>query len=205
MPRRVILFLFVAAAQLAVPAWMLVGHERVRKDGAVFLFRTAPVDPRDPFRGEYVRLNFEAQQGSWTAPDAGTMEYGQRNAFALLDTDSLGYARITALVDHAPDNGPYLPIRYWTMGDEGTVNSLELPFDRYYLEEGDGPKTEALLAPDWSSGSPSTPLPAHAVVRILHGQAVITDLVVGERSIHDWLKDPPKEASPAATSVPSGS
>lgn len=205
MRRRAILFGVVAVAQLAVPAWMLIGHERVRSDGAVFLFKTAPVDPRDPFRGEYVRLNFEAEQGAWRAPDAGTMAYGQRKAFALLDTDTAGYARITKLVEHAPDQGSYLPVRYWSIGEEGTVSTLELPFDRYYLEEGDGPKAEELLAPDWSNGTPSTPLPAHAVVRILEGQAIITDLVVGERSIHDWLKDPPTEVPAAATSAPTGS
>ncbi|HNA33840.1 MAG TPA: hypothetical protein PL106_12015, partial [Flavobacteriales bacterium] len=86
---------------------------------------------------------------------------------------------------------------------DGTTGSIELPFDRYYLEEGDGPKTEKLLAPDWTSGTPSAPLPSHAVVRILDGEAVITDLVVGDRSIHEWLKDPPPEPTdPASDPVP---
>ena len=205
MPRRVLLFGLVALAQLAVPAWMLIGHERVRTEGEVFLFKTAPVDPRDPFRGEYVRLNFEAEQGNWTSPETGATEYARRSAFALLSTDSLGYARVTSLQAERPEEGVYLPVHYWQVDHEGAVNSLELPFDRYYLEEGDGPKTEELLAPDWSNGTPSTPLPAHVVVRILHGGSVITDLVVGGRSIHEWLQDPPGESVPTPTSAPSGS
>jgi hypothetical protein len=35
------------------------------------------------------------------------------------------------------------------------------------------------------------PLPAHAVVRVLHGEAVIEDLVVGGKSIQVWLEEVP--------------
>jgi hypothetical protein len=39
----------------------------------------------------------------------------------------------------------------------------------------------------------SQPLPAYALVRVYDGQAVIEDLIVGDRSIHDWLKDMPSK------------
>ncbi|MBK6341440.1 MAG: GDYXXLXY domain-containing protein [Flavobacteriales bacterium] len=61
MNRKPLLFLGIALAQLAVPAWMIAGRERVLSQGEVFKFKTAPIDPRDPFRGEYVRLDFEAE------------------------------------------------------------------------------------------------------------------------------------------------
>ena len=48
-------FALVAVAQLTVPAWMIVSHERTLLTGKVFKFRTAPVDPYDAFRGRYVR------------------------------------------------------------------------------------------------------------------------------------------------------
>ena len=41
----------VAAAQLAVPAWMIAGRELTLREGQVFKFRTRPVDPADAFRG----------------------------------------------------------------------------------------------------------------------------------------------------------
>ncbi|HMZ47776.1 MAG TPA: GDYXXLXY domain-containing protein [Flavobacteriales bacterium] len=204
MNRKAIVFSVVAVAQLAVPAWMVVDHERVRDQGEVFLFGTAPVDPRDPFRGEYVQLEFTAESGTWAAPDTSGDDYAPKRAYALLATDNKGYAVITALQAEKPTTGAYVRVRYYDYGSvDGTTGSIELPFDRYYLEEGDGPKTEELLAPDWTSGTPSAPLPSHAVVRILDGEAVITDLVVGDRSIHEWLKDPPPEPTdPASDPVP---
>lgn len=189
MSRNALLFVLAAIAQLAVPAWMIVGHERVRRDGEVFKFRTAPVDPRDPFRGEYVRLDFEVERGRWLLPpvETGTGKY-RHHAFALLGTDSTGFAAITQLVLERPSAGAFVRVEYMSWTND-TLFNISLPFDRYYLEEGDGPKTEKLLMPQWSDSLPVQSLPAYAVVRVLDGDAVVTDLVVGDRSIHEWLKE----------------
>ncbi|MBK6341439.1 MAG: hypothetical protein IPF41_02320 [Flavobacteriales bacterium] len=76
-----------------------------------------------------------------------------------------------------------------------------LPFDRFYLEEGDGAKTEELLQPQWNDGQVSQPLPAYVLVRVLNGEAVIEDLIVDERSIHQWLADPSLEPSAAGVNA----
>lgn len=199
-------FAVVALVQLAVPGWMIVHHERILSEGTAFNFRTAPVDPRDPFRGEYVHLDFTAEQGKWPLPSAA--HEGAQRAYALLMADSAGFAQIDALVLEKPEAAPYIAVEYshWT---NDTLFSLELPFDRFYLEEGDGRRTEELLQPSWNGSTPSSPLPAYAVVRILHGEAVIEDLVIGGISIHQWLNGTreggPVEVPDPATSVPSGS
>jgi hypothetical protein len=71
------------------------------------------------------------------------------------------------------------------------VQRVSLPFDRFYLEEGDGATTEKMLQPQWNNDTLVQPLPAHAVVRVLHGEAVIEDLVVGGKSIQVWLEEVP--------------
>lgn len=188
MRRNVILFAVVALAQLALPAWLIRDHERVRSEGEVFKFRTAPVDPRDPFRGEFVYLSFAAETGRWSLPrTAGSTEY-KHNGFAILATDSAGFASITTIVPERPASGAYLAVDHipW---ETDTLYGIQLPFDRYYLEEGDGPKTEELLRPQWNDGIPTDTLPAYAVVRVLAGKAVIEDLIVGDRSIHVWLQE----------------
>ena len=199
MPRNVLLFLLVALAQLAVPVWMIIGHERIRSKGEIFQFRTAPVDPRDPFRGEYVRLDFEAERGPWLLPDRPRF-WPHPPYYASLTIDSGGFARIKELNLSVPSGMPYLKVRV-TSDDSNEAHWIDLPFDRYYLEEGDGKKTEEMLAPQWSDGAVSQPLPAHAVVRILNGEAVITDLVVGDKSIHEWLKDVPR-STPVTDPIP---
>ena len=218
MSRRSLLFVLVAVAQLSVPAWMILGHEHVRRAGEVFKFRTAPVDPRDPFRGEYVRLDFEAENGRWPLPPIKTGTGNHRHhAYALLGTDSAGFANIAQLVQEQPSEGAFVPVEYMYWEND-TIFNVSLPFDRYYLEEGDGPRTEHLLMPQWNPDTATMALPAYAVVRVLEGRTVITDLVVGDKSIHEWLKEAPRgtplsepfqepamEPDPTATSAPAGS
>lgn len=51
--------LLAVAAQLAVLAWMAGEREWIFRTGHVVHLRTAPVDPRDLFRGDFVRLQYE--------------------------------------------------------------------------------------------------------------------------------------------------
>jgi uncharacterized membrane-anchored protein len=183
-----VLFIAVAIAQLAVPAWMIMSRERVLRDGEAFKFRTAPIDPRDPFRGEYVHLDFDAENGAWAVMDTSGNSAGEQDAFALLSRDSAGYARIAALLTEPPAEGAFVRVQYYSWGED-SITQVSLPFDRFYLEEGDGPRTEKLLMPQWGDGIVSDPLPAYALVRVLNGQAVIEDLIVDERSIREWLSE----------------
>ena len=53
---------FILAAiilQVMVLAYMAGEREYILKNGKLIHLRTAPVDPRDLFRGDYVRLNYE--------------------------------------------------------------------------------------------------------------------------------------------------
>lgn len=176
--------------QLALPGWMFIGHERVLQQGEVYLFRTAPIDPRDPFRGEYVSLNFEAETGNWSLPGAASSNYQENLAYGLLERDADGYARISRLQGTRPTEGTFIKVKFMTWGNDD-VQLISLPFDRYYLEEGDGATTEKMLQPQWNNDTLVQPLPAHAVVRVLNGEAVIEDLVVGGKSIQVWLKEIP--------------
>jgi uncharacterized membrane-anchored protein len=45
--------------QVVVLAYMAGEREHILRNGKVILLRTAPIDPRDLFRGDYVRLNYE--------------------------------------------------------------------------------------------------------------------------------------------------
>lgn len=189
MGKKAIIFLAIALAQLAVPAWMIVGHERVLREGDVFKFRTAPIDPRDPFRGEYVQLDFEAEQGSWAVARPDDISTGEHHAYAVLASDSAGFAWVSALLAEPPDHGAYVEAQYYNW-DNDSVTRIGLPFNRFYLEEGDGARTERMLMPRWDEDVREDPLPAYALVRVLNGRAVIEDLVVGDRPIHEWLKEP---------------
>lgn len=189
------LFIAVALAQFALPAWMIIDRERVLTEGAVFKFRTEPVDPRDPFRGEYVELAFEAERGEWKSPLAADKQEGTAYAVIAVDQGS-GFAYIASLHAEPPATGTYLPVGVRVYGYEESraqVTNVSLPFDRFYLEEGEGPRTEALLRLQGNGDDTEQPLPAYAVVRIRDGASVVEDLVIGGKSVQQWMR----EAAPA--------
>ena len=45
---------------LYVPAKMIFNKEAVLAQGKDYRFKTAPIDPYDPFRGKYIDLYYEA-------------------------------------------------------------------------------------------------------------------------------------------------
>jgi len=52
----------VALAQTSVLAYMVLDRVRLIKTGREITLPIVPVDPRDPFKGEYVRLGYDAQR-----------------------------------------------------------------------------------------------------------------------------------------------
>lgn len=57
--RLVFAALVVAVAQIAFLAWMIAGRAAILRNGHEVLLKIEPVDPRDLFRGDYVRLGYD--------------------------------------------------------------------------------------------------------------------------------------------------
>ncbi|HMP72254.1 MAG TPA: GDYXXLXY domain-containing protein [Kiritimatiellia bacterium] len=173
-------FLAVCVIQLAVPASMIVKREAALRRGEVYLFKTAPVDPYDAFRGRYVRLNVEQGrvEGTWND------ERLRRGAvvFALLDRDEEGFAKLTDLVFKRPVDREVLKVRVGTVG----VNhvNLRLPFDRYYMDEFSAPEAERHF---FRGNRGEGVVTSHVRVRVRRGFAVIEDVIVDDLPIREWL------------------
>lgn len=176
---RLGLFAIVALAQLAVPAWMIGQREIVLARGTVYKFRTAPIDPYDPFRGRYVWLNYE--EASVPYRDAGQIPYG-RPLYVAVETSEDGFARLTGAYARPPENGDYFPVdRYWIYESELRVT---LPFDRYYMNEAAAPAAEIAVREHSAQNNRD----AYVTVRILNGRAVLEELYVDDKPIQDYLR-----------------
>ncbi len=181
MNKTVILGFFAALCllQLVVPASMIHKRETTLRHGEVFKFRTAPVDPYDAFRGRYVALNYEQStiSGDWP-----TGEYRRgRIAYAVLERDAEGFARIMDVRLDPPGNPMFLKVRVgWVSGNRLT---LRLPFDRYYMDEFDAPVAEREFMWRRDRGERT----AYALTRVHRGFGVIEELVVEEKPIREWI------------------
>jgi uncharacterized membrane-anchored protein len=179
-------FIVISLAQLAVPAWMIVRRELVLSEGTAYRFRTAPVDPYDPFRGKYVSLSMEAA----TVPvsDDETYRSGEK-IYALLENDDEGFVRIRGLSRACPAAGDYLRVQV-NYQPTGHVQ-LRLPFDRYYAEESTAPGIEQVY---WKH-SRQTERDAYVMVRVRKGMGVIEELYIEGLPVLEFIAKEQRQES----------
>jgi len=117
---KVRLAIAVAALQVCVLAFMAGQREWISRFGEQLVLRTAPVDPNDPMRGAYVRLNYEINwvpasvckdgPAAWVKSSDYREQQRMRDrvVYAALRVDEYGIANLVSLSDQRPDDGPFL-------------------------------------------------------------------------------------------------
>jgi uncharacterized membrane-anchored protein len=178
-----LLFVAVVAVQLAVPAWMIVRREITLREGMQFKFRTQPVDPVDAFRGRYVWLRLEPD--SVKVPDSGKWDPNQR-AYAVLEADSNGFAKVTRLDRALPASEPAIAVRTSWWESQSNMVHFTWPLDRYYMEEKKAPAAESA----YRQHSNRTNRTCHVMVRVHGGNAVLEDLFIDDKPIREFLRKP---------------
>ncbi len=169
----------VFALHWAVPAALIQRGTATLEHGTQYRFRTAPVDPVDPFRGRYVALDFDAAR---IAVNAQAEYVEGETLFAPIVVDEDGFAHLQPPQRALPQQGDALKVEVlWR--NEGELG-LALPFDRYYLDEALAPEAEQLyrernarVNPD-ASDDADPRRPAYVTVRVLDGYAVLEQLYI---------------------------
>lgn len=177
MKKRALLILgLLLAAQLLIPAAMIVKHERILRTGELYRFKTRPIDPADPWQGRYVQLQFDEAVRYQTQSSQPVPERNER-VFVILGTDADGFCQIKGWSRTKPKSGNYLKLTY-------TGFPLRLPFNRFYMEESQAPRAETLAREATRSTN------CWANVRILNGDARIEDVLIGGTSLRELAGQP---------------
>jgi len=196
---RLPLFLTLCAAQLALPLAMAYRYERTLREGTVYRFHAEPFDPVDAFRGRYVAIRLRLL----AAPHPSNQDYLGSEFFVVLDRDAQGYATVRALSKERPAAGDWVQgtlgedvYEEWRHREEDTPperpallgTRIDLPLDRYYMEEGKAPQAEQAVR---GLNSERPPMDVTARVRVRHGLAAIEGLDVNGVPIERWLATVP--------------
>jgi uncharacterized membrane-anchored protein len=171
---RLIVFVLVALAQLAVPASLVWKREQTLRHGAVWKFRTAPVDPVDAFRGRYVALEFEVESQEIVAPP----NLGNHEAvFVTMRPNAEGFAEIDQVLASRPPRDDFM---------EAQLNgkTLSLPFDKYWVTERDAPAAEAA----YRAQSRLEKKNAFVTVRVFRGDAALEQLYLDNQPLGEYLR-----------------
>jgi len=173
------LFCCVALAQLSTSFSMIINRESVLKNGEQFKFKAAPFDPYDAFRGRYVAL--QIAENTVSLPKGMALRSGQE-VYARIAVDEQGFAKFTTLSLRKPQGIACMQakVSYISKG----VAHLDLPVDRYYMEEKAAPAAEKAYREHTRRGKQD----AYILVRVRDGFAVIEALYVGDRRIEDVVK-----------------
>ena len=177
-------FILMVLAQLYVPASMIFRDELVIREGTAFKFKTAPIDPNDPFRGKYVSLFFN--ENAVEVEEATDWAMGEL-IFATITTDSAGYAIIGSVSKTEP-KGPEAYIKAtveYSATDSIHRVYVRYPFDRFYMEEFKAPAAETV----YTEATRDSNQVAHALVMIRKGDAVVTDIFIDDVSIKEVIRN----------------
>lgn len=180
-------FVLICGVQLYVPASMILEMENVVKTGVEYKFKTAPVDPTDPFRGKYVTLRFD--NNDIRVEDTTTNWYFYKEVFVQVTNDADGFAKIADVsVDPFDNKTDYFKawIHSTYVSNGQTELTINYPFNRYYMEESKAPEAEKAYAQvQWD-----TSRVAYALVNVKKGKAVLKDVLIDGIPIKEYVQKP---------------
>jgi uncharacterized membrane-anchored protein len=147
---RKIFIVLAVLMQILILAYMAGEREYILRTGKIIYLRTAPIDPRDLFRGDYVRLNYEISnipaKNLPAGKNAETVK-GEK-IYAILKEGADGLYELAGISKKKPQRGVYLTgrspydYRYRRFSHSMTVN---YGIEAYFVQQGKGREIERRL------------------------------------------------------------
>lgn len=151
--------------QVAVLAYMAGQREYILRTGRVVFLKTAPVDPRDIFRGDYVRLRYEISTVNQDLLRDGLVDLCKKDSqrscyergewrkmrgkpvYGLLNVGANDIADLVSLTDKKPVEGLFIRgrIEYLNFWGWSSVN-VRYGMEAYFLEQGKGKEIEKSMS-----------------------------------------------------------
>lgn len=177
-----ILFSLMVIAQIAASAQIVYKYEKTIASDNVYKFKTAPVDPSDPFRGKYITLDFEIN--SFETTDESWERY--TTGYAYFSKDENGYAVLETLSKELLIDSDFQYVEVEISNFYSGRVRFNLPFDTYYMEETKAYDAEVLYRDTNRNGKEQD---VYAVVHIQNSTHVLTDVIINGVSIKDAVAE----------------
>ena len=162
---------------------MILQKEMVLLKGTAYKFKTAPVDPIDPFIGRYIILNFPQQSYSVSSKDP---LQNAKTVYVTFKNNKAGFAEIDQVTASAPERTDYLSTTISTLdvNKDSVSIFIQYPFNRFYMEESKAPEAERIYGTELADSSSNV----YALVSIYKGDAAIKNVYINDTTITDMLK-----------------
>jgi len=146
--RYIVAAVIVAALQTAVLGYVIESRASILRSGSDALLKTAPVDPRDFLRGDYVVLNYEISQVPVASIVGGVpQDQGEKSLWVRLKPGDDGFFGIVeSSFERLPEQPGTVVLRsrpFYSYGpNSGDHIRVEYGIERYYVPEGQGAALE---------------------------------------------------------------
>lgn len=190
-------------AQFAVFSAIIIRRELTLRYGDVCRFETAPVDPFDAFRGQYVQLDYKV----FTRGIVSDRSFKRSTwCYLILGTDTNNFSIVSSITESKPTSGTYIRARVkWSYEEyvekpkpdnkyhreatgKWTIH-FELPFSRYYMPEKLAPQAESAYREANRRQAEKDEKKAAARVRVWRGMVVIEDVEINGKPIRECILD----------------
>lgn len=147
------LVILAIAAQILVLAYMAGKREYIQATGEQIYLRSAPIDPRDPFRGDFVRLRYDINtihKNSYR----GIAEFADLSEgtvlYAVLKPGFQDVFTFDYLTDRKPNGKTFIKGRLnrdWSFSPLWGENQINVKYgiEQYFVQQGKGKDMEAKL------------------------------------------------------------
>ncbi len=176
-----LLFGLMVIAQIAASAQIVYKYESIISPENVYKFKTAPIDPNNPFMGKYVDLDFDIS----TFETEDTDWNYKQVAYAYLSKDEHGYAVLETLSKEILPNNKSDYVAVEVSRHYNGIVRFNFPFDTYYMKETKAYDAEMLYRENNSTNNPQD---VYALVYIKNGNHVLTDVIIDGVSIKDAVE-----------------
>lgn len=176
------IFALMVLVQWAAPVLQIQRYENVIAAGELVKFKCNAPDPFDPLRGRYLVVSLADTHADLLKSESFSI--GQ-TVYATLKVDADGFALFDTVHSSPPASGLYFKCKLPAyLYDRDARVRLEVPVQRYYLNEEVAPKADQWLADARQDRAKVT----WVEVRLKDGLAVVTDIKHDGVSVNDVIR-----------------
>ena len=193
------LFIVFAAIIVLIPIYLAVSSENILNNGKLYKFKPIAYDPFDPFRGKFLRVNYETDN----VPTKFDFEE-RETAYVSIGVDKEGFAFFDEAYKSPPKDKDYLQATIKWAGvtealsqeieagidqddfditsiDTRSTVGIEIPdnMNKYFINEDDALRAEKVMARERQN--------IYIGVRILDGQVRLDNIFVHDQPILDYI------------------
>lgn len=209
--KKHLLIPFAIAFQVLTVASIAITKERLLATGQEIILQTAPIDPRDIFKGDYVRLDYSFSKVPVSKLNDDLLNTGLKKGqkvFLSLDINNRGIAQgnhlsLTPpqdslyLVGRVKSHWPYHNYQKWSESNKKPAETFQpvmvkYGLEQYFVEQGSGLEMEKIRG---TRNSFQVPMLMHVAVSDT-GDSVIRSFKWANIAMKTETKNSPENNSP---------